>query len=41
MKVMVRIALALVALMTISACVVDAGGHRGGWDGGHERGYYR
>ena len=41
MKVMARIALALVALMTISACVVDDGGHRGGWDRGHDRGYYR
>jgi hypothetical protein len=41
MKAIARIALALITLMTISACVVDPG-HDGGWDhGGHDRGYYR
>lgn len=42
MKAMARIALALIALMSISACVVDpGGGGRGGWDRDHDRGYYR
>ena len=40
MNVMARIALALVALMTISACVIDDGG-RDGWGRDHERGDYR
>ena len=44
MKALVRIALALVALMTVSACFFDDGGDGGRWDRGgwnHGGGGYR